>query len=181
MRVKELNQEVLVADDKIGKVKRQDIEIMKKRAVNNQRRRIRLCAHSNVDDTLHEMLIVLAKSTYIRPHKHLGKSESLHAIEGIVDVVVFDENGNITEVIQIGDYPSGRSFYYRMSAPYYHTLLIRSDFLVFHETTNGPFKRSDTIFAPWAPDESDTTAGKAFMEELSRSVESFTPNVQNGP
>lgn len=166
MRVKQLNEEVLFADDRIVKVGRRDIEFLKERARCNQRKRIRLCAHKDIDNRLHEMLIVHTKDTYVRPHKHLNKSESFHIIEGLVDVVVFDEVGDIIEVVQMGDYSSERKFYYRVSDSYYHSLFITSDFLVFHETTNGPFRRSDTVFAPWAPEEGDSVAVKGFMEQL---------------
>ena len=33
--------------------------------------------YSDDQDKLHEMFIALSKSTYIRPHKHYNKSESL--------------------------------------------------------------------------------------------------------
>ena len=173
MRIKQFNEEVLFADEQIIKVGQQDIEFLKENAGYNQRKRMRLCTHRDVDDRLHEMFIVHTKDTYVRPHKHLDKSESFHIIEGFVNVVVFDEAGNIVEVIKMGDYSSGRRFYYRISNPYYHTLLITSDFLVFHETTNGPFRRSDTIFASWAPDENDSPDRKEFMEQLAQTVESF--------
>jgi len=51
-------------------------------------------------------LIVLSGNTYIRPHKHLAKSESFHVIEGLVDIVILDDQGAITEVIQLGDFQS---------------------------------------------------------------------------
>jgi len=112
------------------------------------------------------MLIVHAKNTYVRPHKHLNKSESFHIIEGSADVIIFNEEGSIIEVIEMGDFKSGKQFYYRLSEPYYHTLLIHCDFLVFHETTSGPFNRSDTVFASWSPSEEDTNGVNIFMESL---------------
>ena len=45
------------------------------------------------------MFIALSDETYIRPHKHLNKSESLHVLEGSADVVFFDEKGKITKII----------------------------------------------------------------------------------
>ena len=174
MRTKTLNPEVLVADEPIVQVSRADVEFLKASAAQNERKRIRLCTHPHVDDRLHEMLIVHAKEAYVRPHKHLNKTESVHIIEGLVDVIVFDDVGNIIEVIRMGDYASGYRFYYRMSSPYYHTLLIRSDILVFHETTNGPFDPADTVFAPWAPAESDRDACAVFMEQVARAAERFT-------
>ena len=173
MRVRKFNEEVLYGDEAVVKVSRADMESLKERAQLNPRKRVRLCAHKDIDDKVHEMLIVHTKDTYVRPHKHLTKSESFHVIEGSVNVVIFDEVGGIAEVIQMGDYSSGRRFYYRLSEACYHTLLISSDFLVFHETANGPFRRSDTIFASWAPDENDTAAQKQFMERLAQAVENF--------
>jgi cupin fold WbuC family metalloprotein len=118
------------------------------------------------------MLIVLERRTYIRPHKHSGKSESFHIVEGVVDVVVLDDLGEIQEVIPMGDYASGRAFYWRHSDARYHTLLIRSERLVIHETTNGPF-RADSTFAPWSPEESNKSGAQEFVSGLSRRVEEF--------
>lgn len=173
MRTKTINPEVLVVDEPILRVSRTDVEFLKVGAEKNERKRIRLCAHQEVGDRLHEMLIVHTKDTYVRPHKHLNKSESVHIIEGRVDVIIFDETGNISEVIHMGDYASGSRFFCRMSRPYYHTLVIRSEVLVFHETTNGPFNRSDTVFAPWAPAETDYPARTVFMEQVARAAERF--------
>ena len=119
------------------------------------------------------MLIVHTRNTYVRPHKHLNKSESFHLIEGSVDVVIFDEAGGVAEVIRMGDFASGRRFYYRIEQPAYHTLLITSDVLVFHETTNGPFRREETIFAPWAPEEQDQIARTGFLARLQEEMRRF--------
>ena len=173
MRIRKLNDEVLYTEDHVVQVMSSDIQWLKNKAEGNLRKRSRLCTHRTVADLLHEMLIVHARDTYVRPHKHLGKSESVHVIEGMVDVVLFDEKGIIREVVRMGEYSSGRTFYYRVSDPFYHTLLIRSEVLVFHESTMGPFDRADTIFADWAPEETDRNACTAFIRELSSKVEAF--------
>ena len=173
LRVKPFNEEVLYAESRIVELDGQDIAELIRRADRNPRQRIRICSHPGVEDKLHEMLIVHARGTYVRPHKHLGKSESFHVVEGLVDVVLFDDHGGITKIISMGDYRSGAKFYYRLSDPHYHTLLIRSEHLVFHETTNGPFDPADTVFAPWAPDPKDDAATKDFMDKLATSVEKF--------
>lgn len=161
-----LNPEVLYSEAAITIIGRSDIELFKHLSSRNPRKRIRLCAHGGPDDRLHEMLIVHERSAYVRPHKHPGKSESTHIIEGLVDVVVFDDEGRIESVIRMGDYASGRAFYYRMAVPVFHTLIIRSDVLVFHETTNGPFDRRDTVFAPWAPEDGDVNSISTYMADL---------------
>jgi hypothetical protein len=48
----------------------------------------------------------------------------------------------------------------------WHTLIVRSEFLVFHETTNGPFNREDTIFPLWAPEEKEAEQVIGFIESL---------------
>jgi cupin fold WbuC family metalloprotein len=155
------------------KVGPREIAFLKEKLAVAPRGRVRLCAHSNSGDLLHEMIIAMAGSTYVRPHKHQAKSESFHVIEGIVDVVVFAEGGTISEIIKLGEPASGRYFYYRLSSPVFHTLLIRAAPLVIHETTNGPFHKEDAIFAEWAPAEEDREAARAYLERLASSVETF--------
>jgi cupin fold WbuC family metalloprotein len=173
MNVRKINDEVLYADAPVLRVDSRDVSLLKQGAKANARGRMRLCAHKDVDDTLHEMVIALRQGSYIRPHKHVGKVESAHVIEGVVDIVLFDEEGEVTGVLPMGDSASGRPFYYRMSEPLYHTLLIRSDVLVFHETTNGPFRREETIFAPWSPDEGEPTVGAEYLRRVERAAARF--------
>ncbi len=170
LEVTKFNDEVLIATEPIVRVGAEDIRVLKERALKNPRRRIRICAHKDTADRLHEMLIIHTSDTYVRPHKHLGKSESFHVIEGTVDVVLFDETGGVTEVIRMGDYASGRRFYYRIDQPIYHTLLITSPVLVFHEVTNGPFRREETAFAPWGPVEQDVVGREAFLNRVRSAV-----------
>jgi cupin fold WbuC family metalloprotein len=170
IRYREHNAEVLYADDPIVRVDRRDIAFLVKRAAQNPRKRIRLCTHKNTDDRIHEMLIVHARDCYVRPHKHLAKSEAFHVIEGLVDIVLLDDAGNVVEVVRMGDYASGRKFYYRLADPLYHTLLIRSDYVVFHEITNGPFNRADTIFMPGTPEIDDAAGGQQYVRTLETSL-----------
>lgn len=142
------------------------IEMLVREAASNPRRRIRLCAHSGVEDAVHEMVIVHEQSCYVRPHKHIGKSESFHVITGEVDVVLFDDDGKVTDVFPMGPFASGRPFFYRIAEPLFHTLLIRSPYLVFHETTMGPFRRDQTSYAPWAPDGQQLEEVATFLEGL---------------
>jgi cupin fold WbuC family metalloprotein len=170
MRLRELTSEVWVADEPLVQVSPQEIALLKERIPLTPRGRIRLCAHGGDQDALHEMFLALARDTYIRPHKHPGKCESLHVIEGVADLVIFDEDGNVRQVVPLGDPRSGRPFYYRLSQPWFHTLLIHSDVLVVHETTNGPFRAGETVLAPWAPAEGEP-AVSGFRSKLAEDVD----------
>jgi cupin fold WbuC family metalloprotein len=170
MQTRRANDEVYVADEPIVKVTRGDVEWLKGLAAGTKKRRVRLCAHKNSQDALHEMLIVLDGATYVRPHRHRDKSESFHVVEGELSVVVFGEEGKVRDVIRLGEYASARQFYYRLAEPAYHTVLIESASAVIHETTNGPFDRKETEFAPWSPPEEDEEAGRRYLRELAQAL-----------
>lgn len=170
MNIKEINEEVLYTQGDITCITAEDIASLKDRAAHNPRKKVRLCSHKNVKDLLHEMLIVHTKGTYVRPHKHINKSESFHIIEGLLNVVIFNDFGDIRQVVNMGDISSGRVVYYRLSESYFHTVIPLSDFVVFHETTNGPFRPEDAIFAAWAPPEEDEVATVRYLESLGASL-----------
>jgi cupin fold WbuC family metalloprotein len=169
--LKPLSPGVFGVIDPIVTVTRATVGQLAREAANVPLRRARLCAHHAPDDLLHEMLIVLANGTYIRPHRHFGKTESFHVIEGTCDLVLFDDTGAIHRVLELGSYESGLIFFYRLAEPMYHTVLISSDRFIVHETTNGPLRREDSEFAQWAPPADDPQAANDYMETLMRKVE----------
>ncbi len=172
-KLREINPEIFYTENEISEIGQREIEFLKKKSLQNPRQKIRICTHKGPQDRLHEMLIVHTKNAYVRPHKHINKSESVHVIEGMVDVVVFDEKGEIADLIKMGDYASGRVFYYRMEKDCYHTFIIKTDFLVFHEVVNGPFHKSDTIFPEWAPSEGDVEKKCGYTCQLKNQIEGF--------
>jgi cupin fold WbuC family metalloprotein len=143
--------DVQIATDSVVRIGTRVVKHLHEQAFRAERRRARICAHPSTDDPLHEMIICLARETYIRPHRHAGKSESFHMIDGELDVVLFDDDGAIRQVIPMGPYGSRGSFFYRLMEPCFHTVLVRTPLATFHETTNGPFDAADTEFAAWAP------------------------------
>jgi cupin fold WbuC family metalloprotein len=169
-RLRAESAEVLYTLDAVTKIGKDDIESLKSRALENVRERARLCAHQSTDDSVHEMLIVHTKGTYIPPHKHMGKSESFHIVEGRLDIVIFDNAGEVVEVVEMGEYASGATFFWRISESFYHSVIPRTDIVVFHETTKGPFTREDFIHAPWAPKEDDQAAVRRYMSHLESAI-----------
>ena len=170
---KKINNEVFFTEKTITKIENDDIKFLKANVKNTEKKRIRLCTHLSEEDKLQEMFILLSRETYIRPHKHLNKSESLHVQEGSADVVFFDDESNIIKIISLSDSSSKGCFYYRIDEPIYHTFIIKSDYFIFHETTLGPFKRADTIYAPWSPKETNFDKIGNFVSKLRKSVKVF--------
>ena len=168
LKVTELNEEVFMAQGPMTLVDSSFVQSLKIKASGNNRERARLCAHRSVKDKVHEMLIVLPMGIYVRPHKHPNKSESFHIIEGNVDIVVFDDDGEIMEVVRMGDYSSGKTFYWRLSESLYHMVIPRSQIVIFHESTSGPFDRTiSNVPAPWAPEEHDEVSGQEYRKHVS--------------
>ena len=166
MNLQKINDEVFVAQDEIVHIGESELVFLKDQARSNTRKRARICAHKSNNDRLHEMFIAISSQSYIHPHKHTLKSESFHIVEGVVDVVLFDDHGEITEIIKLGDSCSGRKFFYRLSESIYHTLLIRSEYLLVHEVTNGPFSREKTILAGFAPAEAEMVEAAKYMNKV---------------
>jgi cupin fold WbuC family metalloprotein len=170
LALRKINDEVFVADESIVRLGAEQMSFLKQQARSSYRKRARICTHRSNDDALHEMLIAISADSYIHPHKHTRKVESFHIVEGLVDVVVFDDFGVIVDVVELGDVSTGKDFYYRLSDSVFHTLLIHSDFLIVHEVTNGPFVPNETILAPFAPPESRYDEALAYIAEVGRSV-----------
>jgi cupin fold WbuC family metalloprotein len=148
LHLREESEEVLYVEGDFATVGAEEIAELKRRAAGNRRRRCRICAHSTPNAPLHEMLIVHERDAWVPPHKHLYKDESIHVVEGSAVLVTFAEEGRVIKSVRLS---KDKKFYCRVPADTYHTLLIESDWFVFHETTTGPFDRTATVFASWAP------------------------------
>ena len=168
--------EVFLAEGPIATIGPEDIELLRQAVGQTPKRRARINAHPGHDDALHEMIIAIEPASYIRPHRHPGKSEAFHIVEGEVDIIVFRDDGAIDEIVSLGEKGGLRPFYYRMSEARFHTLIIRSDLLIVHEITNGPFRPEGTTYAAFAPGEDDRAAAAAFQADLVERVAAFREN-----
>jgi cupin fold WbuC family metalloprotein len=117
--------------------------------------------HSGPADNPHRFLNVL-RGTYIRPHRHLAppKSESFLVLEGVADVILFDDHGSVTARHQLGaESPEGRVWGIDIPPGVWHTILAQTSRVVCFEVKPGPWIASnDKEFAGWAPAEDDPDA-----------------------
>lgn len=132
----------------------------------NELKRSRVCFHENSESQLQEMQIHVCDGSYIRPAKHLKKRESLLVIEGFAKLILFDDNGTITNKIKLGPYGSARNYFYRLNKPVFHTLALETSDFLFHEVTTGPFVPSETIEASWSPRVENKNDCSAFIQFL---------------
>jgi len=178
MALVQQSPEVFLAEGPIATIGAEEIAVLRQAVRNTPKRRVRINAHPGSDDELHEMIIAIEPGSYIRPHKHPGKSEAFHIIEGQVDIVVFSEAGEVERIVSLAAKGGRYPFYYRMSTPHFHTLIIRSDLLVVHEITNGPFLPTGTVYAAFAPEESDTASAAVFQANLVKRVAAIQETPQ---
>ena len=163
--------DVYMAPGPIASIGHEEIDYLRSELAGNAKGRVRINLHPDNADTLHEMFIAIRPDSYIRPHKHPHKSEAFHIVYGEVDIVIFEDDGSIRQVVPLAAGSSSTAFYYRMSKPFFHTLMIKSDLLVVHEITNGPFVKDGTAFAGFAPaEDADLNAINAWQRQLSDRV-----------
>jgi len=111
--------------------------------------------------------------TFVRANWHVGKDESLHILEGEADFIFFNEDGSIRDVVQLGDRSKGKNVFVRVPQGVFHTIIMRSEYLIIHEATPGPFNRADTLWADWSPLDSDPGGVAAYQKELEQHVAAF--------
>ena len=146
------------------------IERLKQAARQEKLGRARLCLHLSQDDLVQEMLIAFCRGSYIRPHRHVAKSESFHVVEGELLVVLFGDDGKPIREFRMGPLGSGKNFIYRLASDTWHTVVPLSEYVVIHETTTGPWDPNENQVAPWSPDESSLSDVEHFLAGLSNDV-----------
>src|SRR5580698_6286594 len=134
------------------------------RAERSPRLRINHNFHASMDDNPHRFLNVMAKGTYVAPHRHVDppKAESFVVLEGEVAFFIFDDAGQVVRTEVLGRDSIGID----LSPGVWHTLSPVSAHAVCYEVKPGPYSAAtDKDFAPWAPREGDPGVG-AYLEGL---------------
>jgi cupin fold WbuC family metalloprotein len=121
--------------------------------------------HSGNEDNPHRFLNVLARGTYVPPHRHFDplKSETFLLLEGKAGLLLFDDQGKVTLAEVIGE--DGR-LGVDIPAGAWHTLVALSPYVVLFEVKAGPYVgRADKNFPAWAPHEGEAEAGD-YLERM---------------
>lgn len=129
------------------------------------RRRVNYNFHLSAEENPHRFLNVLARGTYVAPHRHLHppKAESFIVLSGRLAVFIFDDQGEVTQTASLGPTPMDPTAPSGIDLPagYWHTIAPLTETAVIFEVKPGPYlPTADKEFAPWAPRE-----GEAGFEE----------------
>ena len=150
-------QESLVLDKTV-------VEQLKTYAKDHGGGNVRFCLHTGPESLFQQMIIMEQQGNYYRPHKHLSKGEAFHMIEGVMGVFLFDDNGEVSNVVRLD--PAG-NFIFRVGTGIYHAVMPLTSYVVYHECKPGPFLgNQDSIWAHWAPDGCDTVVAEAYSARL---------------
>ena len=168
---KEKSLDILYVNELPLAIGQHDLSILSKNAHKNQRQRSRLCVHVDESCNLHEMFMYYKKAVYVRPHKQESKTVSYHLISGHVCVCLFDDDGTLSDVIEMKEFGSGLPFYFRAPSNIYRSMIVLSEEILFHEVTQGPYIHEETRYAPWAPAEQDSHA-EMYRNQLMEKVAS---------
>ncbi|WP_394191936.1 WbuC family cupin fold metalloprotein [Pseudoalteromonas atlantica] len=133
--------------------------------------RFRFCLHKDHTASIQEMIICLHGDNYFAPHRHpAGVVESYHMIQGEMDIYTFDDKGLIvgcTRLSALDLETMDSTFFHKVTTPVYHTVVPRSQFVLYHEVLTGPWLPDHTNqIAPFAPESSDQKAVRQFIEGL---------------
>ncbi|MGH8217289.1 MAG: WbuC family cupin fold metalloprotein [Steroidobacteraceae bacterium] len=140
------------------------LDELAKRAAASPRRRAHLNVHADAVDLVQRFFVAVDRDSYIRPHRHLAKSELAIVVRGAFDVITFDERGSITGRETVGAGTPLRGF--EMPRATWHTLIAREDGSTFLEIKEGPYDPATASqFAPWSPEEG-APQSEAFLRRL---------------
>jgi cupin fold WbuC family metalloprotein len=173
-----VSEDMYRAQPGVVSIKRSDIDYLKANAWDAVRHCIRLCINQSDDDLLQEMFVVRTRKRYIRVKKYIGRDKSLHILEGDADLIFFDEIGNIVDAIHLSANSPNKNFFARVPKDVFHAVIMKSEVLVIHEATPGPFNREETLWAQWSPLESDLQAVATYSRDLERRLDIFRINSQ---
>ncbi|GAB4215093.1 MAG: WbuC family cupin fold metalloprotein [Sandaracinaceae bacterium] len=125
--------------------------------------------HLGPSDPSQRFLNVLARGTYVPPHRHVAppKSEAFVVLRGEIGFFLFDDDGRVREARRLGDptqdaLPCGID----LLPGVWHSLTALSEVAVCYEVKAGPYEvGGDKVLAPWAPPEGDPRA-PAYLAQL---------------
>ena len=153
-------------DSDVAIVKPIDLQKLIDAASNDPLKKARLCLHSNVNHTLHDMIIASNCATYVSPHKHDHSSVYYNIIQGSMGLVIFNNEGNIKEYhkLEMGKRDQVNSV--RINPGIWHSEIYISEWVIFSESVLSPLGRKNAFVNPtWSPGD-DRNVQIEFMDKM---------------
>ena len=169
-----MNQDLTV----IGK---DTLAILSETAKSIPRLRKNFNVHTDLNDPVQRLYNAIEPNTYVRPHRHQGRSrwEFFQIVSGSAVVLTFDEQGTVLEKIELSS--RGLNCAIEIPGDTWHTVASLEAGTVLFEVKQGPYQAvTDKDFALWAPIEGQPTA-KALTQWFveAQSGDSWQPSNKN--
>lgn len=119
--------------------------------------------HQSFQEPCQRLFNAIEPGSYVRPHRHLSYpgDEMLVAIRGLMALIVFDEEGKVSDVLRFGTERYGEEVCaaVEISPAVWHTVISLETGSVLLEIKAGPFDPGQPKdLAPWAPEEGSVDA-----------------------
>ena len=147
-------------------INKQLLDDITARAQVNPRLRQNWNIHPADDFPAHRLLNAMEPASYIRPHRHLDpqKDETFMILRGRLGVIVFAEDGTVTETILLD--AAGETLGVDLPSGCFHTAVSLAEGTIFFEAKAGPYLPLTAEELPsWAPDGSSPEAA-AYLTSL---------------
>ena len=137
----------------------------------------RLRQHRNVHQSYQEasqrLFNAIEPGSYIRPHRHASdpREELLIAVRGLMALVTFDDQGDVTSLLRFGTegHEGDVAVGVEVSSSTWHTVIALETDCVLLEVKAGPFDPNQPKdLAPWAPEEGCDAASVYLARLLER-------------
>ena len=127
--------------------------------------------HQHYNDPCQRLFNAIGVASYIRPHRHLidPKDECLIAVRGLMSLVLFDDIGQVQQVIRFGaqttESQEAIGVGINLPAGVWHTVIAEVPGSILFEVKSGPFNPEQAKeYAAWAPAENTPDAVEYLME-----------------
>jgi len=127
--------------------------------------------HKSFSDPSQRLFNAISMSSYIQPHRHSldPKNETLLAIKGLFALFIFDDVGDVSQIIRFGSEKylnDSTGMGVELHPDLWHTVVALADESILFECKPGPF---DSLLAkelaPWAPKE-DSAGALSYLKAL---------------
>ncbi len=134
------------------------------KAGSSPRLRTHYNVHESASDPVQRYFVATRFDSYFRPHRHPLRGEFALVLQGLCDVLIFDNTGVVIQRVSIGQ--GAETVAFDLTPNTWHTWITQSDTSLFFETKQGPYNPDTAVeFASWSPDEGSPEV-KAFTARL---------------
>ncbi len=127
--------------------------------------------HQHYNEPCQRLFNAIGIDSYIRPHRHSidPKDECLIAVRGRMVLLVFDDIGQVKQIIRFGaqtnEAQQAISVGVNLPAGVWHTVIAEVPGSILFEVKSGPFNSEQAKeYALWAPEENTPEAAEYLME-----------------